>query len=54
MIVSKRIIINGKYYEYTASDAGFYIERDGVKYIDAIDPYPLREERVSVSSVRYQ
>ena len=46
MIVRERINISGKYYEHTYSDAGFYIERDGIKYADAIDPYPLRDDRI--------
>lgn len=30
--------IDGTYLIRTYSDAGYYIEREGVKYIEAIDP----------------
>lgn len=38
MLITKRITINNKYYMHNYSDAGFYIERDGILYEDAIDP----------------
>lgn len=38
MIVTETVTINGKKYKHNYSDAGFYIERDGVQYADAIDP----------------
>lgn len=38
MIVKENITINDKEYIKTYSDEGFYIERDGVKYSEAIDP----------------
>lgn len=38
MIVTTTITINGKEYEKTFSDSGKYIERDGEKYSEAIDP----------------
>lgn len=44
MLVTKRVTINNKYYMHNYSDAGFYIERDGVLYEDAIDP--LNTDRV--------
>ena len=31
--------INGIVYKYTYSDAGKMIQRDGVVYVDAVDPY---------------
>ena len=34
----KKRTIDGRTLDYTYSDAGFYIERDGVIYEDAYDP----------------
>lgn len=39
MVVYEVKQINEKYYDYHYSDQGFYIERDGVKYAEAIDPF---------------
>ncbi|MFQ9515332.1 MAG: hypothetical protein ACLRZ9_05850 [Eubacterium sp.] len=38
MIVKEGININGMQYDRTYSNKGFYIERDGTKYSEAIDP----------------
>ena len=38
MIVKTTIEINGIEYDYTYSDAGMMIERDGARYSEAIDP----------------
>lgn len=38
MIVTEKIELNGIEYIRNYSDGGFYIERDGVKYGEAIDP----------------
>ena len=38
MIVTEKIELNGIEYIRNYSDEGFYIERDGVKYGEAIDP----------------
>lgn len=44
MIVRENMEIGGKAFVKMHSDAGFYIERDGEKYSEAIDPaYILRE-----------
>ncbi|WP_273445719.1 hypothetical protein [Thermophilibacter provencensis] len=37
MVVQTIKVINGNPFIYHYSDAGFYIERDGVLYADAID-----------------
>lgn len=37
MIVKENMEISGKAFVKTHSDAGFYIERDGVRYSEAID-----------------
>ena len=38
MIVQTTQEINGVVYVYTYSDSGFMIERDGVRYSEAVDP----------------
>lgn len=38
MIKTENIIVSGKQLIRTYSDAGFYIERDGVIYNEAVDP----------------
>ena len=38
MVVTETITINGTEYIHNYSDLGFMIERDGVRYSDAIDP----------------
>lgn len=38
MIIKTTKIIHGVEYDYTYSDAGFLIERDGAQYEDAVDP----------------
>lgn len=38
MIVKENIEISGKDFVKQYSDGGFYIERDGEKYSEAIDP----------------
>ena len=37
MIISETVKLNDKNYTKTYSDAGFYIERNGVHYVEAID-----------------
>lgn len=38
MIVQTTKKINGVMYDYTYSDSGFMIERDGMRYSEAVDP----------------
>ena len=38
MIVQTTKEINGAVYDYTYSDSGYMIERDGVRYSEAVDP----------------
>ena len=38
MIVQATKEINGVIYSYTYSDSGYMIERDGVRYSEAVDP----------------
>lgn len=38
MIITEKIVINGTEFVRTYSDKGYYVERDGVQYSEAIDP----------------
>ena len=38
MIIQTIKEINGVVYDYTYSDSGYMIERDGVRYSEAVDP----------------
>ena len=38
MIIQTTKEINGVVYDYAYSDSGFMIERDGVRYSEAVDP----------------
>ena len=38
MIIQTTKEINGIVYDYTYSDSGYIIERDGVRYSEAVDP----------------
>ena len=38
MIIQTTKEINGIMYDYAYSDSGFMIERDGVRYYEAVDP----------------
>lgn len=38
MIITEELTINGRAFIKTYSDAGYMIERDGVRYGEAIDP----------------
>lgn len=44
MIVKENIEIGGMAFVKTYSDGGFYIERDGEKYSEAIDPANIQRE----------
>lgn len=44
MIVRENTEISGKAFVKTYSDKGFYIERDGEKYSEAIDPAEFPRE----------
>ena len=46
MIVKTTKEINGVEYDYTYSDAGMMIERDGVRYGEALDPFGSGREYI--------
>ena len=41
MIVTENQIVNGQAFVRTYSDAGMMIERDGIRYSEAVDPAEL-------------
>lgn len=44
MIISETVKLNDKNYTKTYSDAGYYIERNGMRYVEAIDPLGSERE----------
>lgn len=44
MIIQTTKAINGVAYAYTYSDSGMMIERDGVRYSEAVDPIGSNRE----------
>ena len=44
MIVTESMTINGKAFIRTFSDSGYMVERDGVRYSEAIDPAELNRQ----------
>lgn len=44
MIVTENMTINDKQFIKTYSDLGFMVERDGVRYSEAIDPAELNRQ----------
>lgn len=49
MIYSDVITIDGKQYRHTRSDT-YTIERDGVEYVDAIDPIEIERHYVETNN----
>lgn len=41
MIKTEEMTVNGKAFVKTFSDSGYMVERDGVRYAEAIDPAEL-------------
>lgn len=41
MIITESVIINGRAFVKTYSDGGYMVERDGIRYSEAIDPAEL-------------
>jgi hypothetical protein len=41
MIITEELTVNGKAFTRTCSDSGYMVERDGVRYGEAIDPAEL-------------
>ena len=56
MIIQTTKEINGVVYDYAYSDSGYMIERDGVRYSEAVDPigsgrlYTETDESIDVST----
>lgn len=49
MVVKKIKEVNGIQYVYHYSSEGFYIERDGVMYSEAIDPLGSKREYIETN-----
>ena len=45
MVITENVTINGREFARNYSDEGFMIERDGVRYSEAIDPIEFKDER---------
>lgn len=50
MLIKEVVTINETEFNHTYSDAGFYIECDGVQYSDAIDPIDIEREYVETDN----
>lgn len=44
MIITEQLTINDRLFTKNYSDSGYYIERDGVRYSEAIDPSDILRE----------
>lgn len=59
MIVTENLTINGRAFVRTFSNAGYMVERDGVRYSEAIDPadsgrrYTETDELIEVDDSEY-
>ena len=51
MIVKTTKEINNIIYDYTYSDANMMIERDGVKYVEAIDPLNSQRDYIETNEL---
>ena len=57
MIIQTTKEINGVVYDYAYSDSGYMIERDGVRYSEAVDPldsgrlYTETDEPIDVGTI---
>ena len=54
MIIQTTKKINSVVYDYAYSDSGYMIERDGVRYSEAVDPIDSGRLFVTVKSLRMQ
>ena len=46
MVITEKVTINGREFVRNYSDEGLMIERDGVRYSEAIDPIEFKDERI--------
>ena len=51
MLIKEVVTINGTEFNHTYSDAGFYIERDGVEYSDDIDTIDIEREYIETDKI---
>lgn len=51
MIVTENLTINGKAFIRTYSDSGYMIERDGIRYSEAIDPAEFNRQYTETDKI---
>lgn len=51
MIKTEKLTINGKSFIRTYSDAGYMVERDGVRYSEAIDPAEFNRQYIETDEL---
>ena len=54
MIITEFIEINGTKFRKTYSDENFMIERDGVRYCEAIDPLGFEERQYTETDEKFE
>ena len=52
MIIVEDITINGKLFKKTYSDEGFMIEREGIRYNEAIDPLEFADRIYTETDIK--
>lgn len=50
MLITETVTIKDEKFVKNHSDAGMYIERDGVMYEEAVDPIEYKDERIYVET----
>ena len=53
MIVTEDMTINGREFVKTYSDSGYMIERDGIRYSEAIDPAEFSRTYTETDELAY-
>lgn len=53
MIVTESLTINGRAFVKTYSDSGYMVERDGVRYSEAIDPAEFGRTYMETDELAY-
>ena len=51
MIIKEEMIINEQVFIKTYSDNNYMIERDGVQYVEAIDPAECNREYIETNTI---
>lgn len=51
MVIEEIVIINNKPYLHNYSNENYFIERDGVKYIETFDPIDANREYIETNEL---